>query len=72
MRIWRYRITKLFRDEEQKNLIIPSNIKNQLNYAFTFNQFLDRLYKKHGSSIAVNPLMTINRMLSDSETSCHC
>lgn len=46
MRIWRYRITKLFRDEEQKELIIPSNIKNQLNHAFTFNQFLDRLYKK--------------------------
>lgn len=46
MRIWRYRIIKLFRDEEQKGLVIPANIKNQLNHAFTFNQFLDRLYKK--------------------------
>lgn len=45
MRIWRYQIIKLFREAEQQ-LIIPAAIQNQLNHTFTFNQFLDQLYKK--------------------------
>jgi len=43
MKMWRYEIIKLFRD---KNLIIPPVIQRQLNSIFTFNNFLDHLYKK--------------------------
>lgn len=45
MRMWRYQITTLFR-KTQSELIIPSAIKNQLNVNFSFNNFLDQLYKK--------------------------
>jgi hypothetical protein len=45
MRIWRYQIIRLFR-QAGSQLIIPSNIKKQLNSTFTFNDFLDFLYKK--------------------------
>lgn len=46
MRMWRHRIIQLFREEAQNGLVIPSKIQEQLNNAFTFNQFLDYLYKK--------------------------
>lgn len=45
MRIWRYAIIKLFRDASPQ-LIVPPSIQKQLNLDFTFNKFLDRLYKK--------------------------
>jgi Putative transposase/Transposase zinc-binding domain len=40
---WRYAIIKLFRQSE---LMIPQAIRKQLNSTFTFNHFLDQLYKK--------------------------
>jgi hypothetical protein len=46
MRIWRYQIIKLFREEAQKGLVIPTKIQEQLNHTFTFHQFLNRLYGK--------------------------
>lgn len=46
MRMWRYEIIQLFREEAKNGLVIPGNIQKQLNHAFTFNQFLDHLYKK--------------------------
>lgn len=47
MRMWRYEIIQLFRNTYQNHsLIIPKAIQ-QLNHTFTFNQFLDRLYKKY-------------------------
>lgn len=45
MRMWRYRIIQLFR-KSYPQLIIPPAIRKQLDHTFTFNQFLDRLYKK--------------------------
>jgi len=45
MRIWRYHIITLFR-KNMPQLTIPPTIKNRLHPAFTFNQFLDFLYKK--------------------------
>jgi Putative transposase/Transposase zinc-binding domain len=45
MRMWRYQITQLFR-QHQSSLVIPPSIKRQLHHAFTFDQFLDVLYKK--------------------------
>jgi hypothetical protein len=45
MQIWRYQIINLFR-KNQSQLIIPPTIKKQLNHTFTFNQFLNYLYKK--------------------------
>jgi len=45
MRIWRYQIVSLFR-KMHPHLIIPSNIKKQLNTKTSFNKFLDQLYKK--------------------------
>ena len=45
MRMWRYNIIKLFRKKSSK-LSIPSAIKSQLNHIYTFNRFLDSLYKK--------------------------
>lgn len=44
MKTWRYQIIKLFRNT--KNLVLPSSILKQLNHTFTFNNFLDNLYKK--------------------------
>jgi hypothetical protein len=46
MRTWRYQIIQLFRNA-QPQLVIPARIQKQLNSTFTFNQFLDLLYKKH-------------------------
>src|SRR3990167_583198 len=45
MRMWRYQIVQLFR-KAQENLSIPPAIQKQLNHTFTFNQFLNKLYKK--------------------------
>jgi Putative transposase/Transposase zinc-binding domain len=45
MKIWRYQIIQLFR-QKQTQLLLPPRIKQQLHHAFTFNQFLDRLYQK--------------------------
>jgi len=45
MHIWRYQIISMFRNM-QSQLIIPSTIKKQLNNNFSFNQFLNELYKK--------------------------
>ncbi len=47
MRMWRYSIITLFREEYNKqSLIIPSKIQRQLNHTFTFNNLLDKLYNK--------------------------
>lgn len=47
MQMWRYQIITLFRQYyKQQNLIIPPTIQKQLHSNFTFNQFLDFLYKK--------------------------
>jgi hypothetical protein len=47
MRIWRYQIIRLFRQaHQQQKLALPSAIQKQLHPGFTFNQFLDLLYKK--------------------------
>ncbi len=47
MKLWRYELIKLFRSAYQKQkLVIPKEIQKQLNNAFTFNDFLDYLYKK--------------------------
>jgi len=46
MKMWRYQIIQLFRKKQQQ-LIIPQSIQKQLNQTFTFNHFLDRLYKKN-------------------------
>lgn len=45
MHIWRYQIISLFR-KTQSMLTIPLAIEKQLNTTISFNQFLDRLYKK--------------------------
>ena len=48
MKMWRYEIITLFRETyAQKNLIIPKMIQQQLTHLFTFNKFLDNLYKKY-------------------------
>jgi hypothetical protein len=48
MPIWRYKVIALFRKTHRKNpLIIPNAIQKQLNPLFTFNHFLNKLYKKH-------------------------
>jgi hypothetical protein len=44
MQTWRYNIIRLFR--EASELVIPSTIQKQLNHTFTFNHFLDKLYRK--------------------------
>ena len=47
MRIWRYQIITLFRKTyQQQKLIIPTVIKKQLIHTFTFQHFLNQLYKK--------------------------
>lgn len=46
MTMWRYEIIKLFRDAHKNGLIIPIKIKQQINRTFTFNNFLNWLYKK--------------------------
>ena len=48
MPIWRYKVIALFRKTHRKKpLIIPNAIQKQLNPLFTFNHFLNKLYKKH-------------------------
>lgn len=62
MRLWRYQIIALFRQKSAK-LIIPPAVKKQLHHAFTFNQFLDQLYRKtwivHCSKPSNNPKLNI-------------
>jgi len=47
MKIWRYAIINLFRQRYKNDLALPKNIRKQINHTFTFNNFLDWLYKKH-------------------------
>jgi hypothetical protein len=47
MRMWRFQIINLFRTTyKQKNLAIPAAVRKQLNQLYTFNSFLNFLYKK--------------------------
>ena len=47
MKVWRYKVIKLFRKAYQrKELILSPSIQQQLNPLHTFNQFLDVLYQK--------------------------
>jgi hypothetical protein len=46
MKMWRYAVIKLFRDTFQKDLVLTTKIQKQLNHTFTFNHFLNWLYKK--------------------------
>lgn len=46
MKMWRYRIIKLFKSLYKKGLLIPKALSEQLNSIFTFNHFLDQLYRK--------------------------
>jgi hypothetical protein len=45
MKMWRYKIIQLFR-KAAPDLVLPPGIKKQLSHIFTFNKFLDLLYKK--------------------------
>lgn len=48
MSMWRFTIITLFRKTHRKQpLIIPKTIQQQLNPLFTFNHFLNKLYKKY-------------------------
>jgi hypothetical protein len=48
MPIWRYNVITLLRKaHRQKPLIIPKAIQEQVSPLFTFNHFLDKLYKKN-------------------------
>jgi hypothetical protein len=65
MRIWRYQIIKLFRETHQKQpLRLPPVIQKQLGPTFTFNQFLDGLYKKtwivHCAKPTADPKQTVS------------
>src|SRR3990167_9764670 len=47
MKMWRYKVIALFRKtHNQQPLIIPKAIQKELNPLFTFNHFLNKLYKK--------------------------
>jgi len=47
MRMWRFQIIALFRKTyQQQNLVIPPAIRKQLNHTYSFNRFLNFLYKK--------------------------
>ena len=63
MRIWRYHIIDLFRKKQAK-LTIPNALQQQLNHTFTFNQFLDQLYRKnwivHCSKPSDDPTFNVN------------
>jgi hypothetical protein len=46
VKMWRYKITHLFRQKYLSgSLIIPNKIQQQLNHTFTFNDFLDKYYQ---------------------------
>jgi hypothetical protein len=65
MKLWRYKIIALFRKIYLKfALSIPKSIQQQLNQTFTFNHFLDKLYKKcwivHCSKPSANHQITVN------------
>lgn len=64
MTLWRYAIITMFRNAyKNNNLILPKSIKQQLNRTFTFNNFLDALFKKpwivHCSKPSDSPELTI-------------
>lgn len=47
MKLWRYNVITLFREAfNQQQLNIPLHIQQKLNHTFTFQKFLDSLYKK--------------------------
>jgi len=65
MRMWRYQIIKLFRETyNNKQLVIPNSIQHKLNNSFTFNQFLNSIYKKvwivHCAKPSSNHKLNIN------------
>src|SRR3990167_3086037 len=48
MPIWRYNVIALFRKTHRQNpLIIPNAIQKELNPLFSFNHFLNKMYKKY-------------------------
>lgn len=54
MRLWRYRVIKLFR-KKHLQLAIPTTIRQMLNTALSFNQLLNQLYKKQWSVHCAKP-----------------
>ena len=47
MRMWRYRLITLFRRQANKGLVITPAIQQQLNQTWSFQQYLNQLYKKN-------------------------
>jgi hypothetical protein len=65
MKIWRYQIIKMFRERDRNNsLVLPSSIQKTLNPIETFNNFLNRQYKRkwivHCSEATENYNETVN------------
>jgi Putative transposase/Transposase zinc-binding domain len=60
---WRYNIITLFR-KMASELILPPALQKQLNHTFTFNHFLDKLYRKkwivHCSKPSDNPMQNVS------------
>jgi len=47
MRMWRYRVTELFRQAYQNQaLILPPGLAKQINHTYSFHHFIDQLYQK--------------------------
>ena len=44
MKMWKYRVIKLFKS---RNIILPYSLTNQFNNAFNFNDLLNSLYNKN-------------------------
>ena len=64
-KIWRYKLIKLFREAYKQNLlIIPESIKKLLNHTFTFENFLDDLYKKYWIIDCAKPEKTFNKIIN--------
>ena len=63
MRIWRYQIIKLFR-KSQSRLAFPMAVKELLNSQFSFNHFLDKLYKKNWIVDCAKPASNYKHNLS--------
>jgi hypothetical protein len=46
MKMWRYEVIQLFRKASlTRDFTIPVKLKNDFNHSFSFNNFLDKLYK---------------------------
>ena len=65
MEMWRYEVIKLFRKASlTRDFTIPAKLKDDFNHTYSFNNFLDKLYKKNWIVHCPEPDVNYKRIIN--------